>query len=298
LTPTRLTLHRRMEARRRRSARSLALLAVGGVALTACGAASRSAASPQPPIVAAVETAVTGQMLTAASHGGSRLDEGTFTLTARTADGKPAAHEPVSFWVGPMAPLSGSPPAHWFSSASAAGRAYVASSSSLTDSAGRATIVLLGQPSASMVMVAVKVGTLSTFAAGHGVGLLDAWWTSPTALHSAPVGDRVTVSPFLTSDHSGRPVTFRVRVTGPSGAPARGASVSFTPKRAAGMAGGSMGSMSGGGMTRAADREGVASYTAHTGTGPAPLAVRIVVTDGSGAARFAGSVTAEALPRS
>lgn len=57
-----------------------------------------------------------------------------------------------------------------------------------------------------MEMVAAKVGGLDGFgaSAGHGVGLLDAWWTTPSTQPTVPVGDKVQVTPFLTSSQPGQ----------------------------------------------------------------------------------------------
>lgn len=245
----------------------IALVLAGSAALAACGSstttASSAASTGSSPTsgsaaanggshrssipVTAVLSDVTAQMVTAATQGSSHSDEATFTLRALTASGQAAAGQPVSWWVGPMVPLSGVHPAHWFKAGTAAAKPYVASDTTTTDASGRARIVLLGQPAKTMEMVAVRVGDLSSFdqALGHGVGLLDAWWTTPSTTPTAPVGDRVTVSPFLAATHPGQRTVFHVHVTDASGAPIVGAGIDWVPQPAGGTAmGSSMGSSS------------------------------------------------------
>jgi hypothetical protein len=145
-----------------------------------------------------------------------------------------------------MVPLSGVHPAHWFEAGTAAARPYVAAASTRTDEAGRARIVLFGQPAGDMEMVAVRIGDLSSYdaSAGRGVGLLDAWWTTPSSTPTAPVGDRVTLSPFLAATRPGQRTVFSVHVADTAGRPIAGAGVEWVPEPAgsAAMTGSGVGS--------------------------------------------------------
>lgn len=112
----------------------------------------------------------------------------------------------------------------------------MASATTTTGATGEARIVLIGQPAKAMEMVAVHIGNLSSYdqALGHGIGLLDAWWTIPSATPTAPISDRVTVSPFLSATHPGQRTDFRVQVTNATGHPIVGAGVDWVPQPARG----------------------------------------------------------------
>lgn len=259
---------------------------------TTSGSAAANGGSPGSSTgVAVVLSDVTAQMVTAAPQVSSHSDEATFTLHALTASGQAAAGQPVSWWVGPMVPLSGVHPAHWFEAGTAAAKPYVASAATTTDASGQARIVLFGQPAKAMEMVAVRVGDLNSYdmAAGHGVGLLDAWWTTPSTTPTAPVGDRVTVSPFLAATHPGERTVFQVHVTDASGDPIVGAGVDWVPQPVGGTAamGSSMGSSS---MTSASmGSSSMTSSTAAMGgdTSSAPVMTpTMAVTNAAGDASY------------
>lgn len=275
------------------------------LALSACGSSSASTARTSegsaPPPVATVDTDTTAVMVTAASSDSSALHEATFTLTARTATGRPAVGEPVSFWVGPMTPLSGVSPAAWYQTGTAPARAYVVSASSRTDGAGQARIVLFGQPAGSMEMVAVRIGDLDSFDAslGRGEGLLDAWWTTPKSMPTAPVGDRVTVTPFLAAVRPGAATRFVVRVTDAAGKPVAGAGVELIahpPTSGSMMGSSSMGSSSmasSGTSTRSATTDGAGEVSERVAASAmAPVVLRVVVTEPGSTDRVAGGMAA------
>lgn len=301
---------------------SAALAACGSSATSGSASAAASGGSNRSLVpVAVVQSDVAAQMVTAAPRRSSRADEATFTLHAFTASGRPAAGQPVSWWVGPMMPLSGMHPAHWFKAGTAAAGPYVASAASTTDASGQARIVLLGQPAKDMEMVAVRVGALSSYdrALGHGIGLLDAWWTTPSTVPTAPVGDRVTVSPFLAATRPGQRTVFRVHVADASGSPIAGAGVDWVPQPAGGAAamGSSMGSSAmsssttamgagmGAGMSPSAaamtpttavtNAAGDASYSLRRPDGGSYCGLRVVVTQPGSATRVAGGIAGELL---
>ncbi len=200
-------------------------------AVTGCGTVAAStgvASAATRGDVATVTVNKTAQVLAGTLHAGSKRDEAVFVLTARTKKGSPAANQPVTFYIGPMAPLSGVGPAHWYASGTSAAKKYVASYTDITNKKGEATLVLLGQPTNSMEMVGVRIGNLSSYNVKTKKvgGVLDAWWTSPSATRTAPVGDYVTTTPFLTSSKKGSQVGFAIGVYSSQG-PIQGAHVTI-----------------------------------------------------------------------
>ncbi|MCF8566655.1 hypothetical protein LLE49_18175 [Alicyclobacillus tolerans] len=288
-----------------------------------------SSSSMAAPAVATITANKTAQTLQGASSAMSTSDEATFVVTALTANGKPAANEPVTFYIGPMTPLSGIPPQHWYSSASTEGSKYIASMSKTTNDQGQATLVLYGQPAGSMEMIGVQIGNLSTYSttAMKAVGSLDAWWTSPTSKATAPIGDYVTVSPFATTLDPGSKVSFHIDVQSPNG-PVAGAHVSISStmksgsstsmstssmstsstSNAANSASSSMGnsmstgssmsstsgsasSMTGNSTTTLVTNSmGMATYTANVPAGAAMLPIRVVATQPSNPGRISGGL--------
>ncbi len=223
----------------------------------------------------------------------------TFILTATTSTGQPAAHLPVTVYIGPMVPL-GSGVSTWYSSNSASGQPYLSSFSHTTNSMGQATITLAGQPAKSMEMVGVKIGSFQSFnpQTKTGAGLLDAWWTTNSTVPTAPVGDYVRVQPFAAVVKPGASQTLSISAMSPTG-PISGASVSVTPKTASSSAS-SMGSSSSGAMSSAGGTtlttgaNGEVQYSVKTGSaGMTALPVRIVVSQSM--SRVAGGMNAEVL---
>ncbi len=210
---------------------SKTILGAAGLSLllSACGTASSSSssttsASKSPTGVYTILTSKTAQMVQSGQ-------DATFTLTALSKSGAPVPLAPVSFYLGTMVPLSGVGVKTWVRSGTASANPYIATASTHTDAAGKATLVLKGQPVNTMEMIGVSVGTLSTFSQTKGaVGSMDAWWTSAGTSPTAPIGDYVTVSPFATvASSSTQKVT--ILVSSPSG-PVSGAGVTITPKTA------------------------------------------------------------------
>ena len=291
---------------------STVLAACGSTAATSAasapagGAASSqpAAASSSPAPVAVVESSVTAQMVSAASGASSSSHEATFTLHAYTAAGRPAAGEPVSWWVGPMVPLSGVHPAHWFKAATAAAGPYVVSATTVTGASGQAQIVLLGQRAKVMEMVAVRIGDLDSFsqAAGRAVGQLDAWWTAPSSTPTAPAGDRVTISPFLAATQPGSSTMFSVRVTSGAGVPIAGAGVDWVPQSpvhpsmtGSGSAGASSSQVAIPPSMTYTNAAGATSYTFHRPGHGSTWALRFVVTKPGSKSRVSGAAAAELL---
>lgn len=226
--------------------------------------------------------------------------QATFELTAYTSGGKPAAHQPVSFWIGPMVPLSGIPPKDWYQTGTQASMPYVVSYSQSTNQSGQAFITLKGQPAKSMEMIAVRIGNISTFNTMRqsAAGQLDAWWTTPNIVPGAPVGDSVTVNPFLIMDPNKKPVPLTVTVDSPQG-PIANAMATFTPKTGASPMMGTSGSgmSSQGGTTLVTNAQGTVRYTAMLGSSSSILAVRIVATEGNAMMRVAGGMNAEIIAK-
>lgn len=283
---------------------------LASAAIAACGsssgAASTATTSGRPSAaVAVVDSDVTAQMVAAAARPSAHANEATFTLRALTASGSPAAGEPVSWWVGPMVPLSGVHPAHWYEAGTSAAAPYVATATAKTNAAGQARIVLLGQPAKRMEMVAVRVGDLSSYdtALGRGLGLLDAWWTTPSTSPTAPVGDRVTVTPFLAQTRPGARTDFQVKVANAAGAPIVGAGVSWTPSKVATGSGMGMGSSStamGSSMSAApaatTNAAGTASFAFSEPKQAGGWSFRAVVTQPGSARRIAGGMAGQLFP--
>lgn len=259
----------------------------------------------------------TAQVLLASSSPSSTSHEATFVVTAYTRSGKPAAHKPVAFYIGPMVPLSNVPPSTWYKSGTSGASKYIASYSKMTNAQGQATVVLYGQPAKTMEMIGVSVGNLSSYSkkAMHAVGSLDAWWTTPSTTPGAPVGESVTVKPWVSVEKPNHKITLQVTVSNQSG-PVSGAGVDFSVKKPGGHSGGmgsssgsgsgsgmgsssgSGSSMSGGGTVVATSSSGMASYTLTTGKKKSVVPVRIVVNTAPGAtARLSGGMNVELFSR-
>lgn len=264
----------------------------GGVLAVGCGtqtsspppatsAPATSSVSTAPPTVAKLTTSKTAQLLMAASAAKSTTNEASFTVTAYTASGQPAAGEPVSFYIGPMVPLSGVPPHAWYQTGTADAAKYVASYSPTTNSQGQATITLYGQPTGTMEMIGVDVGNLKTFSttADKALGSMDAWWTAPSAAAGTSIGDYLVASPFAQTVSPGKSVQLTVTAMGPHG-PLSGAKVSFSSK--------GMGSMAA--TVTSTSSQGITSYMVMTGSTMTP--VRVVATVGSSGIRVAGGLNA------
>lgn len=153
----------------------------------------------KPAPVRIVNADVTSQVLPAAGEKSAARNKATFLLAARSYGHRPAAFEPVTFYIGVMAPGSGVPPTTWIPSTSPAAAPYVAHASRFTDRWGRAELVLKGQTAQTMEMVAVKVGNLSGYdpATDMAMAALDAWWTTPQSSPTAHPYDTTTVFPFM-----------------------------------------------------------------------------------------------------
>ena len=265
-------------------------LALSSVILGACGSTptvqnTQTTQSPSLAKVATILTSKTAQVLLAGT-------KATFTVTALTVSGKPAVDEPVSFTMGQMVPLSGVPVKDWFETGSAGAAKYVSSFEAKTNSLGQSSLVLNAQPTGTMEMIGVQVGSLSSYSPSKvAIASMDAWWTTPSATGTAPVGDYVTVSPFETTQ-SAPQRNLSVLVSSSIG-PISGAQVDFVPKKAAApSSANSMGNPSTGASTTsgysvATNASGLASYTS---TGTTPQAIRIVATQAGSANRIAGGM--------
>ncbi|MHB8293554.1 MAG: hypothetical protein ACYDH5_02780 [Acidimicrobiales bacterium] len=242
-------------------------------------------------LVVVLHAGKTAQVVAAAPSPGATTNEATFTVTALGRTGAPVTGAPVAFSVGKMVPLSGKPPTSWEVSGTPAAKAYIASASQTTNASGQATLTLLGQPSATMEMVGVKVGSLSTFSAktGKAIGTLDAWWTSPTASKAPPIGDYVTLTPFAAAYPKGAAAgSLSISVMSPAG-PVGAAGVSITRKavskgKGAGASG--MGASSSGMGTPSPSLPKTAVLkTSGTGTASYALALGSRTTNSSGKAK-------------
>ncbi|NMP24590.1 hypothetical protein [Sulfobacillus harzensis] len=215
----------------------------------------------------------------------------SFRLTAWTKNGHPAAHQPVTIYIGTMVPLSGMPPTRWLASSTSAAARYIRSYSHETNSRGQVRVVLSAQPAKTMEMVGVKIGNLSTYRPSTmaALGSLDAWWTTPTTSPTAPIGDSVTVRPFVTKASPGASIPISVTVNSSTG-PIANARVQFIPKHSSSM----MGAMSNsGGYTRMTNRVGQVVWRAMAGSGARDMPIRIVVTTGASMNRVAGGMNTE-----
>lgn len=294
---------------------SVLLAGIGLISTTSSSAAQERAMPKMSRLhVASVSVDKMAQMVQAAPRVASTKDEATFVLTAKLMNGKPAANQTVSFYIGPMKPLSNVSPKAWYESGTKAAARYIAKYSARTDAKGQAEVVLYGQPTDSMEMVGVRVGDLTSFstAAKHAIGSLDAWWTTASTMPTAPVGDYVTVSPFLTTAKAMGKQVLTVGVFDKAGKPLAGAHVQIIVKNGAsskmsgsasgnmGMSVGSNGNMAmGASMTASA---GLSLTTNQMGevmtkvsiSGKAAVTpVRIVVTQPAGKGRIAGGMNAE-----
>ena len=264
-------------------------LVLSSVILGACGSTPtvQNTQTPQSPSLAKVATILTSKTAQVILAG----TKATFTVTALTVSGKPAVDEPVSFTMGQMVPLSGVPVKDWFETGSAGAAKYVSSFEAKTNSLGQASLVLNAQPTGTMEMIGVQVGSLSSYSPSKvAIASMDAWWTTPSSMGTAPVGDYVTVSPFETTQSA--PQRNLSVLVGSSTAPISGAQVDFVPKKAAAASANSMGYPSMGASTTsgyivATNASGLASYTS---TGTTAQAIRIVVTQGGSANRIAGGM--------
>lgn len=228
----------------------------------------------------------------------------TFVVTALSKNGQPVPNKPVKFYIGPMVPLSNVPPSHWLASGTSAAAPFISNYSKTTNQKGQATLILKSQPAKTMEMVGVSIGNLSSYSAKahHAVGSLDAWWTTPKTMPTAPVGDSVTVNPFITVASSSTSIPVTVTVDSPSG-PISGASVLFSAKSSSskGSSSNAMGmssSMSSSnGTTVMTNASGEATYKAMTGASKSMLPIRIVVTHGSAKTRVAGGMNIELITK-
>jgi len=237
--------------------------------------------------VALVEVDKTAQVLAAASAKSSSANEAVFTLTAYNAKGNPVKGAKVSYFIGPMKPLSNIGPAAWYRSGTPGAKAYIANFSKLTNSAGQATVTLYGQPADTMEMVGVRIGNLNSFdkAAKRAIGTLDAWWTNS---HSggAPVGYYVTAAPFMATGAANKNKTVTVTAMSKTG-PIPGAAVQYIVE--SGSSGGMGSSGSSSAMSKTTNSQGHATFTVTPGKA-GKLPVRIVVTQPSSTARVAGGM--------
>ncbi len=280
-------------------------LGIAGISIVAaaCGttstAATTTSAAP-PAVVNTILTSKTAQMIGSGQNA-------TFTITALSSTGAPVASAPVSFYLGTMVPLSGVGVKTWIQSGTSAAAPYVLSADTTTNSNGKATLVLKGQPNDTMEMIGVSVGDLSTYSATKGaIGSMDAWWTTAGTTPTAPIGDYVTVSPFATKT-SASTQNLSILVSSPQG-PVSGAVVTVTPKTATttGMGASSSSSSGMGGSssttmaTSASSTPAPMSYTT-SANGTISTSVisksttpfRIVVTQGAGStSRIAGGMNA------
>ncbi|MDA8393442.1 MAG: hypothetical protein M0Z87_11750 [Actinomycetota bacterium] len=158
-----------------------------------------NAHSYRPAPVKVVSADVTSQVLPAAGEKSAIRNKATFLLSATSSGHRPAAFEPVTFYIGLMAPGSGVAPTTWIPSSSPAAAPYIAYASRSTDRWGHAALVLKGQTAQTMEMVAVKVGNLSGYnpVTNKAAAALDAWWTTPQSSPTAHPYDTTTVFPFM-----------------------------------------------------------------------------------------------------
>ncbi len=264
------------------------------VGTAGCGAGQVSGGSSAPASASAARSSHDGVYAVTVNRTAEMIDAGhtaSFLLTAWTKSGKPAAHQPVTFYIGTMMPLSGMPPAEWLASNTSAASSYIQSYSRETNSSGQAELVLSAQRAGTMEMVGTKIGDLSSYSqsAMAALGSLDAWWTTPATSPTAPVGDSVTVRPFLTKASRGSAIPITVTVDSPSG-PVPDARVNFIPKQDSSM----MASMSNaGGYTVMTNQVGQAVWRAMAGTAARKIPIRIVVTEGASMTRVAGGMNTE-----
>lgn len=279
---------------------NLALGLATPLILTGCGVTASSHISSAPPAPSTVYTLQANRTSQTVMAG----QPATFTITATTRNGRPVSGQPVTFYVGPMVPLSGVAPTHWYASGSKTAQAYISRYSAVTRRDGTAVLTLSPKPADSMEMVGVRVGNLSSFSGHRAIGSLDAWWTTPATMPSVPIGDWVTVTPFVTTLPPKGYASLSVQVHGPKGV-IPGAMVQFI-QNSSGMGGmtGSGSTMqvgpgmsSGSGTTVTASGSGAAAYTVMTGAAGSLLPVRIVVTQGSAISRIAGGMNAEFVTR-
>lgn len=256
----------------------------GALLLAACG--STASAIPGAPTTTSHLTATTVYTLLT-SKTAQVVQSGapaSFTVTALSEAGAPIANAPVTFYIGQMTPLSGVGVKKWFTSGTAAANAYVKSASSKTDSNGKATLILNGQPSNTMEMIGVTAGSLSTYNSAKGaIGSIDAWWTTAGANPTAPVGDYVTVSPFATKS-TAMNENLSILVSSPQG-PISGASVSVAPRTSTSTAMMSASTP----MKYTTGSNGIANVTVNF---QATTPFRIVATQGTTTARIAGGMNA------
>lgn len=287
----------------------MTLTVIAALALAGCGASAAPTASPSSspkltpstsspmtsattPVSTNAHSATTASVYAIEANKTAQMVQAgqdvTFIITAMTSSGHPVANQSVHFYIGPMVPLSGSPPKDWYQSGTTSGSRYIAFASNRTNGHGQATLVLRGQPTNSMEMIGLSVGDLSSYVTGQGaLGSLDAWWTTASTRLSGPVGDYVTVSPFITRVPSAN-ISPQLLVTAgsPVGAISN-ASVDFIPKPTSM----SVGMTSTGGMTATTSTTGHASYSVMMPS-QGMLPIRIVVTQGSTKTRVAGGMNA------
>ena len=295
--------------------KTLILLAAGvSVAIAGCGTtqAAKSMSSP------ASKTRHSSSMSASQSHTTRATVEeissnktaqvieagqsATFVLKATTSGQRPAAGQPVTFYIGPMVPL-GHGVTNWYKSGTPQAAGFIKSYSKVTNSQGQAMITLSPQPTKHMEMVAVKIGNFNTFnsSAMTGAGLLDAWWTTPSTSPMAPVGDYVQVSPFAQAAKAGQKQVLTITAMSPNG-PISGASVDVIPKGSLSSSSSSMSSSSGmngsmssqGGKILKTNSSGRVTYTVTASAqSMASLPVRIVVSNHM--ERVAGGMNADIM---
>lgn len=253
---------------------------------------SRSTKSGQSGAVTTVNVNKAALVLQGSKSAHSTSNEATFTITATGANGQPVANQPVTFYIGPMKPLSGVPPKAWYVSGTNASSAYIATYSKMTNAKGQATVVLYGQPADSMEMIGFRVGDVSSYdsKAKHAIGSMDAWWTSCTSHATAPIGDYVTVSPFLSTGAAMSSEKVSIGVFSPNG-PITNANVSVIAKNSSNSMSGMMSSDST--KLLKTDAKGIVSTMISTPKTSNRLPIRIVITKSTGKGRIAGGINAE-----
>lgn len=270
----------------------MATAGLAPLALAACGTSSSATGTTVPAgakgkgaanAVVSLVAQRSAEVLPAAPAAGAHTGEATFTVTALDRSGKPVAGAPVGFYIGPMVALSGSPPKSW-DPAKGSGARYVAAVSRQTNGAGQASITLLGQPNGTMEMIAVRVGSLSTYARKKhaAIATMDAWWSSGQGANTATAGDYLTTSVLAAKLPASSGYTLVIGAHGPSGAPIPHATISITDKLA-GKASAGMGGMTAPTTTLMTNSSGLVDYPVVFTHGRRPRAVlRIVPTEADG----------------
>ncbi|CAB1127879.1 conserved exported protein of unknown function [Candidatus Hydrogenisulfobacillus filiaventi] len=270
---------------------AIRLAGAAALAVSAAGCGPVAAGSHTQPAAAASRAPAPVTLLTAAPTGMvvPAGQAATFTVTAYTAGMHPAAGRSVTFFIGPMTPLSGVPPKAWYPTGSAGAQRYVSGFSTRTDARGQATITLKPQGAGVMEMVGIDVGNLKTYdsASGRPLASLDAWWTTAAATPHTPPGSSLTVSPWVAVAAPHSRVPLEVTAAGPAG-PVAEAAVTITSPLLGQSAG-----MTANGTMLTTSRTGQARMSLAMGPA-AGYPVRIVATWPDGA-RVAGGINAALL---